>query len=211
MTSRLDAIRRPAGLRAALLTALFGIPLLLGAAGALRDGLRRAQDGPLLALFGEETLLRLRTGERTPYHYLGDRLAAPDFELPDRHGRPWRLSAHRGKVVLLNFWSITCPPCVKEMPSLLQLARSLRTQGTDVEVVAVSTDAGWESVRQLFPEAPPLTVLFDPKREVVTDRFGTRLLPETWIIDRRGVIRLRYDGALDWSSPVVRDVLQRFF
>ncbi len=211
MRTKLAAFRRPEGRKAALLTALFGIPLSLGAVGALRDGIRRAQDGPLIALFGAETLERLRAGERTPYHYLGDRLAAPDFELPDRHGRLWRLSEHRGKVVLLNFWSITCPPCVKEMPSLLQLAQQWRERGLDVEVVAISTDAGWDAVRQLFPEEPALTVLFDPERKVVTGKFGTRLLPETWLIDRRGVIRFRYDGALDWTRPVVQAALWRFF
>lgn len=210
MAHALAALKQPEGRRAALLVALFGVPLLLGALGALRDGVRRAQDGPLLTLLGEETLARLRAGERTPYHYAGNELLAPDFELPDHRGRPWRLSAHRGKVLILNFWSITCPPCVREMPTLVQLARRLREEGVDAQVVAVSTDAGWEAVRQLFPEEPPLTVLFDPERKVVTERFGTRLLPETWIVDRRGVIRFRYDGALDWSSPVVRELIERY-
>ena len=210
MARALASLKRPEGRKAAAVVALFGVPLLLGALGALSDGIRRAQDGPLLSLLGEETLARLRAGERTPYHYVGNELLAPDFELRDRRGRPWRLSAHRGKVVILNFWSVTCPPCVREMPTLIQLARRLRREGVDAEVVAVSVDAGWEAVRELFPQEPPLTVLFDPERKVVTGLYGTRLLPETWIVDRRGVIRFRYDGGLDWSSPLVRELLERY-
>ena len=49
--------------------------------------------------------------------------------------------------------------------------------------------------------------LFDPERRVVTDLFGTTLYPETWLIDSQGVIRVRVDGARDWSRPVALEVI----
>jgi len=45
---------------------------------------------------------------------------------------------------------------------------------------------------------------------VVTDAFGTKLFPETWIIDKNGVVRLRFDGAFDWSSPVALDLIRAY-
>jgi hypothetical protein len=51
-------------------------------------------------------------------------------------------------------------------------------------------------------------ILFDPQRSVVTGKFGTRLFPETWIIDPEGVIRARFDRAIPWDNPVLVDYLQ---
>ena len=52
---------------------------------------------------------------------------------------------------------------------------------------------------------PPFPVLFDPDSKVVLDQYGTKLFPETWIIDPKGVIRARLDGAKDWKSSLVME------
>jgi peroxiredoxin len=136
-------------------------------------------------------------------------LSAPDFTLRDAQGRPWRLSDRRGKVVVMNFWTLTCQPCIEEMPSLLELAR--RTRGrTDVEVVSISTDEDPASVTTVIPPNAPLTVLFDPDKKIVRDKFGTRLYPETWIVDARGVIRLRVDGPREWNTAIAWDAIATF-
>ena len=133
----------------------------------------------------------------------------PEFELRDRNGQPWRLADHRGKVVVLNFWSITCPPCLEELPSLEHLGHLAQLWG-DVEVVAVSADEGWDAVSTVIPPDTRLTHVFDPTRSVITGQFGTRLFPETWIIDREGRVRFRYDGALDWGSPIVVELVEAY-
>jgi hypothetical protein len=48
------------------------------------------------------------------------------------------------------------------------------------------------------------------ERKVVTEQFGTKLFPETWIIDANGLVRFRYDGALDWSDPVALDLIRAY-
>ena len=53
-------------------------------------------------------------------------------------------------------------------------------------------------------------MLFDPERKIVRDKFGTKLFPETWVIDREGVVRLRVDGRRDWSEPLTLDAIERF-
>jgi peroxiredoxin len=139
--------------------------------------------------------------------YMAAERRAPSFTLSDGKGASVSMESLRGKVVILNFWTKTCGPCLEEMPDLADLAKILRDR-SDVAVVTVSTDEGPEDVaptlKSVLHEAPPFTVLFDPDGDkVVSPKFGTRLFPETWIIDKRGVIRARFDGARDWSSAVV--------
>lgn len=139
-------------------------------------------------------------------HYAAIERKAPDFELPNLKGEKVRLSSFRGKVVLLNFWSKTCPPCLEEMPSLAELAHKLANRKEkDIVLLTVTTDesaADAEQVlRSLFTEESPFEVLVDPEGTIVGDKFGTTLYPETWYIDPEGIIRARVDGARNWADP----------
>jgi peroxiredoxin len=194
---------------AAVLALCIGVPLVFLYARAMADGELRRREGPVRALLGDEAFEALARGEKTPAHYYGNSLRAPDFTLPDHRGRAFKLSAQRGKVVVMNFWTITCEPCIEELPSLLELAQIASKRG-DIEVVAVTTDKEWSEVSALFPPQFSLKVLFDPERKVVRDKFGTRLFPETWVIDRRGVVRLRVDGRRNWSDGLTLDAIERF-
>ena len=130
---------------AALIAFLLGAPLVFVYATAMMDGDTRRRETVFRAVLGNERFDELMAGEGGFPHYLGSSLSAPEIELQDREGQPWRLADHRGKVVVLNFWSITCPPCLEELPSLELLAHLAERWG-DVEVVAVSADEGWSAV-----------------------------------------------------------------
>jgi peroxiredoxin len=138
--------------------------------------------------------------------YMAANRTAPNFALKDMRGNTVTLESLRGKVVLLNFWTKTCGPCLEEMPSLAELAQILKDRH-DVVMLAVSTDDGPDDVRptlQTVLHGPaPFEVLFDPDARTVREKFGTHLFPETWIIDRHGVIRARFDGSRDWTNPLV--------
>jgi peroxiredoxin len=138
--------------------------------------------------------------------YLGADRRAPNFSLKDIHGAPVSLESYRGRVVVLNFWTKTCGPCLEEMPELAELTKILRDR-SDVVVLAVSIDEGPDDVKPtlqtVLREEPPFDVLFDPDSNVVAGRYGTRLFPETWFVDKRGVIRARFDGAREWTNPLV--------
>lgn len=165
---------------------------------AARDGERRRLCTPLCAT--------------RPAYAARNRLA-PDFDLPALDGRRIRLADFRGTVVILNFWTKTCRPCLEEMGSLADLARMLRGRD-DVVLLTVSTDAGPEDVRATLDSVvgrdPPFTTLVDPDGAIVTGKFGTRLYPETWFVDPHGVIRARFDGARAWSSPMTLDLAKSF-
>jgi thiol-disulfide isomerase/thioredoxin len=135
--------------------------------------------------------------------YAGRDRRAPDFELPDLNGNLVRLSSFRGKVVYLNFWTETCKPCKEEMPSLATLAQVAKGR-KDLVVVTITVDSDRQKVRDLLSVLldgeVPFPVLFDDDNEIVKGRFGTTLFPETWVIDKNGIIRARFDGARDWSD-----------
>jgi peroxiredoxin len=138
--------------------------------------------------------------------YMGANRRAPDFSLKDLKGNTVTLSSLKGKVVVLNFWTKTCGPCLEEMPSIAELAQILRDR-PDVVILAVSTDDGPEDVKPTLQTVlrgePPFQVAFDPDATIVNGKYGTHLFPETWIIDPRGVIRARFDGGRDWTNPLI--------
>lgn len=130
---------------------------------------------------------------------------APDFELPTLDGTTKRLSDYRGKVVVLNFWTKTCRPCLEEMPSLADFARVLSTQ-KDMVLLTVSTDESVADARDTLHSVlngdAPFVTFVDAENEVVAEKYGTKLYPETWFIDKEGVIRARFDGGRDWMNPL---------
>lgn len=192
---------------AAVLAFVLGAPLAFMMVRSFAEGEVRRRETPLRAMVGDDVFEGFRDGEKPQHHYLGNDKLAPDFTLKDQHGKPWRLKDQRGKTVVLNFWTMTCKPCLEEMPSLEQLALVARERD-DLEVVAISTDKGWSEVKSLFKPGSKLKVLFDPDKAVVRGKFGTRLYPETWVIDPDGVIRARVDGGRDWSAPIALEMIE---
>jgi peroxiredoxin len=192
---------------AAVIAFLLGAPFAFMMVRGFAEGELRRKEIPLRALIGDEAFETYRDGETAKLHYLGNDRLAPDFTLKDKDGKEWRLKDHRGKTVVLNFWTITCQPCVEEMPSFEQLALVAKERD-DLEVIAVSTDKGWSDVAAVIKPSSELKVLFDPDKAVVREKFGTRLYPETWVIDPEGVIRVRVDGARDWSAPVALEMIE---
>jgi thiol-disulfide isomerase/thioredoxin len=171
-----------------------------------------------LAVYGFVSTARDAEGRRAcgalcalkPNYAARNRLA-PDFELLNMTGGRTRLSEYRGKVVILNFWTKTCQPCLEEMPSLAELGKLLHGR-RDIALVTVTTDDSPEDARATMKSVlggdPPFAVLIDPEGKFVNDRFGTKLYPETWFIDADGIIRARFDGARDWAEPVVIDLAE---
>lgn len=145
-------------------------------------------------------------------NYAGYEKKAPSFTLKDINGKDVPIESYRGKVVVLNFWTKTCGPCMEEMPDVADLSRILHPLN-DVAVVTVSTDETAEDARatlkSVLREEAPFPVLMDPDAKVVREQFGTSLYPETWIIDKDGVVRARFDGKREWSSATVVELVNQ--
>lgn len=134
---------------------------------------------------------------------------APDFTLRDLHGDKVSLSNFRGKVVVLNFWSTTCGPCLAEIPSLVTLQREFRNQGLVVLGIALdpSEKPVQESVAKLRID---YTNLMDSNKDVYFDSYGLFGQPISIIVDRKGMVREKIIGGLEWTSPQVKNKLQNY-
>ena len=152
----------------------------------------------LLALIGLLYGVTHKGGNGTKIVKEGDR--APEFSLPSLGRGMLNLSAFRGKVVMVHFWATWCPPCVEEMPVLEQLYRTMA--GSDFEILAVSVDEGGPDVVGPFTMRNKLTfpVLMSPDRSTAS-RYGTFKFPETYVLDREGIVRVKAIGARDWMHP----------
>jgi len=130
-------------------------------------------------------------------------IPAPDFAVSDGTSSI-HLANYRGKVVLVNFWASWCEPCLEELPSLLQLHRDM----PNLAILAVSIDEDPEAYSTfLVQRRVDLITVRDPT-ESAAKLFHTDMWPETYAIDRNGVIRRKFVGPQDWSSPEIRSFLK---
>jgi cytochrome c biogenesis protein CcmG, thiol:disulfide interchange protein DsbE len=131
-------------------------------------------------------------------------MAAPDFTVRDSD-RTVTLSQFKGQVVVLNFWATWCPPCIEEMPSLVQMQQRMKSKG--VTVLAVSVDADGNSYRQFLRDHNVNLLAVRDADQKSNELYGTFKFPENYIIDRKGVVRRKFIGAVDWTEPEVIDFL----
>ena len=130
-------------------------------------------------------------------------IPAPDFTVSDGL-TSIHLAGYRGHVVLLNFWWTECAPCIAEMPSLLDLHHD----EPDLAILAVSIDDDPDSYsRFLVRHHVDLITVRDPA-ESAAKLYHTEQWPETYVIDRQGIIRRKFVGGQDWSSPEIRSFLK---
>ena len=117
---------------------------------------------------------------------------APAFVRRDLSGNRIRLSAYRGKVVLLNFWATWCAPCRLELPRFAAWQRKYKQQG--LQVIAISMDDDAEPVRALVRSfALDFPVVMGDA--AIGERYGGVLgLPITFLVARDGTIAARLEG-----------------
>ena len=131
---------------------------------------------------------------------------APDFTVQDSDHKV-TLSQFRGQVVVLNFWATWCPPCVEEMPSLIQMQSKLKDKGVDV--LGVSIDVDNDAYHKFLKQYGVDFVTVRDEAQRAPALYGTRGWPETYVIDRKGVIRRKFIGPVNWMSPEITDFLTK--
>ncbi len=125
---------------------------------------------------------------------------APLFSLKDLDGKRWSLKHLKGRVVLLNFWAPWCPPCRAEMPSLQQLSNRMKNNPDFVILTILYRQGVQDAIRFLKNNNLSLTVLLDESMGV-SKRYGVTGVPETYVIDKRGVLRRKIIGPMRFDTP----------
>jgi cytochrome c biogenesis protein CcmG, thiol:disulfide interchange protein DsbE len=135
---------------------------------------------------------------------------APDFRAIDlATGDSVSLhERYRGSVTLVNVWATWCAPCRIEMPSMEQAYQVLAPQG--FKIAAVSIDEGGPEDVQAFGRELGLTFdLLQDRSTHIAQLYQTTGVPESFLLDRDGIIVKRIIGPHDWSSPVNRSLIER--
>ena len=135
---------------------------------------------------------------------------APDFRAIDlASGDTVSLrERYRGYVTLLNIWATWCAPCRVEMPGMEQAYQALAPEG--FKIAAVSIDEGNpEPVREFGRELGLSFDLLHDRGTRVTQIYQTTGVPESFLLDRNGIIVKRIIGPHDWNSPVNRALIER--
>jgi thiol-disulfide isomerase/thioredoxin len=124
---------------------------------------------------------------------------APDYRAATLDGAPVALGSLAGKAVLLNVWATWCEPCRQELPELA----ALHGRHPGLEIVAVSVDRGRspDEIRELAARRGLPFAIWHDRDDDASRVFGIGALPATFLIDRRGVLVWRRDGAITAADP----------
>lgn len=126
---------------------------------------------------------------------------AADFTLKNLEGQEVSLSDYEGKIVLLNFWTTTCPFCIKEMPDMQKLS----DENEDVAILAVDVMEDKEKVRAYIEEAGyDFEVILDEKGDLAKT-YLISAYPTTYFVDKEGILLGRVPGMMTW--PQMNDIL----
>ncbi len=114
---------------------------------------------------------------------------APDFEITDINGKTYKLSNLKGKIVVLNFWFTTCPPCISEIPELNKIASKYKKSGVVFLAVTFEDES---KIKPFLVEHPfYYNIVSDVK---LVKNYGISGFPTSMLIDKEGKIMFKKTG-----------------
>ncbi len=125
--------------------------------------------------------------------------AAPLFEYPDSTGKIWKMADFKGKVVFINFWATWCTTCEAEMPTKEALRKIMKGRPLQMFGMLFRDDPA-NLIPYFQTHEVNLPTLISPDNEAAKT-FGLTGVPETFIIDKEGIIREKLVGPRVWDSP----------
>lgn len=133
---------------------------------------------------------------------------APDFTLVDLQGKTWTLSQLKGQVVFINFWATWCPPCREEMPSMQRLNTMIPKDRFKMLTI-LNKDT--PEAAKLFAKKLNLSIpiLLD-QDNVAGAEYGLTGVPETYIVDKQGILREKVIGPAEWDSPRAQQMIMYY-
>ena len=127
---------------------------------------------------------------------------APQFTISDGK-ETVDLAKLRGHTVVLNLWATWCAPCVQELPSLLVLHQQM----PNLDIVGVAMDQSDDVYRRFLADHHvEITTVRDADGRI-NELYGTAQIPETYIIDKNGLLRRKFVNAQNWTSPEITSYL----
>lgn len=141
------------------------------------------------------SILLLSKGEQEQSKKATLGLDAPLFELKDVEGNTWRLADLKGKVVIINFWASWCDTCKEEKPYIMDVLN--RFSEKLVYLSVLYNDKPSDAISYLKRSGFNFPILIDDKQVAVA--YGLTGVPETFIVDKRGILAKKVIGGVHWS------------
>lgn len=133
---------------------------------------------------------------------------APNFDTVDLQGNIWSLSKLKGQVVFVNFWATWCAPCREEMPSMQRLNAMMPAD--KFEMLALFNNDKPAAVEKFVAKLGLTMPILSDESNIIGARYGLTGLPETFIIDKQGIIREKIIGPAEWDSPENVQMLTKY-
>ncbi len=131
---------------------------------------------------------------------------APDFSLPAIGGKTVKLSDYKGKVVLLDFWATWCPPCRVAVPHIMELQQALGGRG--FQAIGLDLDDNTADVENFLKKTPVNYPIAHATETVRVSYGGIAAIPQVFLIDRKGMLRERYQGFTRESAEQMRKAVE---
>jgi thiol-disulfide isomerase/thioredoxin len=136
--------------------------------------------------------------------------AAPDFLLRDASGNELRLTALRGRPVILHFWATWCEPCREELPALEAIARHMADSGVVLVAVAIDEEADTARIRRYAQDLGVTFSVYLAREGTISERYWSWGVPVTYLIDPAGRLVARSLGPRDWTSASMQTLITQF-
>jgi cytochrome c biogenesis protein CcmG, thiol:disulfide interchange protein DsbE len=131
----------------------------------------------------------------------------PDFSLVDSENHQLMLSDLRGSVVFVNFWATWCGSCVEEIPSIEKLYRQL-SENAHFKMVTILVKDNLQRASGYMKQNGYTFPVYLNTDESAAKSFGITGVPETFILDKKGILRHKVIGPAEWDSPGVMENLR---
>jgi thiol-disulfide isomerase/thioredoxin len=134
----------------------------------------------------------------------GQQLNAPDITLYDLNNQPIAVS-YKDNITLVHFWASWCLPCRKELP-LIEALQNRYKENPRFQIITVAADSHKNINAYLTRHRVKLSILIDQYGRTLR-QFEVNALPSSYLINLRGLIEYQAAGAIDWSSPKIKNKL----
>lgn len=127
---------------------------------------------------------------------------APEFDLMKLDGTPFKLKENRGKILIVDFWATWCGPCIRSIPSLIEISKEFKDAG--VELVLVNCEEPENRVRPFLERLKSIPTVVLDSDGTVSKQYNVAAIPQTVLIDRDGGIVEVLIGASDENEEILR-------
>ncbi|MGB9715002.1 MAG: TlpA family protein disulfide reductase [Thermodesulfovibrionales bacterium] len=136
-------------------------------------------------------------------------LPVPNIELTDSsYKNRLKLADLKGSVIFVNFWATWCPPCIEELPSIERLSKKFEGN-PDFRMLTILYNDDINKVNYYMKEMNYTFPVYLDSDGSAADKFGITGVPETFIIDKNGILRNKVIGPSEWDSPYVIELLSK--